>query len=478
MQRLLRLFDFTSEVIYSTDKIGKITYLSNSFEEKTGWKVEDWKGKSFRKIIHPQDLPRALQNFMRVRTGKGVGPYELRVRKADGTYLVGEFTTAPLIEDGKNVGVIGIGRDVTERNRIASELQRSKTQLDLILENIADGVTVLDKKGNLIYVNEVAAKASMYRTPAEMIKNPRKWLQRLELKDERGNDFSLDRLPTRRVLKGEKDPVELINFIDRKTGESKWSRVKARPVMNENGDLIMIVCIFSDVTESMTLEKRKDEFMSMASHELKTPLTSLRIYSELLARKADKENLDSIKNDVENVSRQVNRLTSLISELFNVSEIESNNMTLNKKNFPVKKLVNEVVKDIKSSFPTHKYKVDMDGNVNIYADKNKIEQVLINLLSNAVKYSPEKSIIKLLVHKEGSKVLFEVSDEGKGIDKEDQQKIFERLYRVNDSESNKRGLGIGLYISKSIIEEHGGKIKVNSKVGEGSTFSFTLPVKR
>lgn len=475
MKRFQKLFELTPEVVYTLDKKGKITYLSPAFEERTGWKVNDWIGKTFKGLIHPGDLPRALKVFVQVLAGKGAGPYELRVKKADSSYLVGEFTSAPFMEDGKIVGQVGIGRDVTERNRLSTELQRSRHQLQVIIKNISEGVTVLDSQGKLIFVNDAAAKASKYRSPEEMIKNPIKWTERFELKDEKGKSFPIERLPTRVAITTGKESDEIINFFDKKTSEDRWSLVKSRPAYGDEGKLSMVITIVSDITERMNIDKKKDEFMSVASHELKTPLTSLKIYSELLERKADKLGMKEIKKDVQNVSRQVARITSLISELFDISKIESNNLTLRKTLFYIHPLVKEVVKDMKTSFPTHKFIVNEIPSLKVNADREGIEQVLINLFSNAAKYSPEGSEIVVSISKQGSNLLCSITDEGNGIPKKEQKLVFERFYRVNDGD-NSKGLGMGLYISNNIIKKHGGKISVKSKVGSGSTFSFTLPL--
>lgn len=476
MKRLQNLFELTYEVIYTIDNTGRITFLSPAFESITGWKIEDWIGKRFQGIIHPADVPRAVKVFLQVRAGKGVGLYELRIKKADGKYIIAEFTTAPLIDDGKKTGLIGIGRDVTEKKRLSVELQRSKRQLETIIQNISEGITVLDTAGKLVYVNDSAAKASKYINASEMVKKPTGWSKRFELFDDKGNPLPVEKLPTRVALTKKIDNEIIINFVDRKTGVSKWSHVKARPAYDDNGEVSMVIGIFRDITDQILQEKRKDEFMSIASHELKTPLTSLKIYAELLERKIDKHGFSAIKKDVDNLSRQIVRINKLVAELFDVSKIESNNHNIVRRLINIKKLVNEVVKDMKTAFPSHNFVVADTPSIKICADREAIEQVFINLITNAVKYSPENSEVVVDIKVKGEFIVCSVSDQGKGISAIDQEKIFERFYRVNDGNNTEQGLGIGLYVSKEIVEKHGGKMNVKSKLGKGSVFSFTLPI--
>lgn len=223
-------------------------------------------------------------------------------------------------------------------------------------------------------------------------------------------------------------------------------------------------------------DKKKDEFLSIATHELKTPITSIHAFAQILKKhlevKKDKKNL----HIAEVLEKQSNKLNELIVDLLDVSRIQSGKMELRKSKFKVQDLLDRVTLDFQH---ITKHKLIMEGKAEeeIYADEDRIEQILVNLISNAIKYSPksDKIIIRSSRVKEGVRI--EVQDFGLGVPPKSIDKIFDRFYRVTEGpHASISGIGLGLYISSQIIRRHGGKIGVKSKYGEGSTFYFTLPL--
>lgn len=225
----------------------------------------------------------------------------------------------------------------------------------------------------------------------------------------------------------------------------------------------------------------RDEFLSIASHELRTPLTPLKLQLQKLAREVKKGRFQEMPNEqilksVESSDRQVNRLTSLIDDLLDVARISSGKLTLNKEEFALDEMVEEVVSHyrhhLKESDST--IELEVEKNIKGYFDKVRIEQVFINLLTNAAKYAPKKPI-HVCLKRVGDQAELKVKDQGQGIPKKDQQRIFDRFERVRDRD-NVGGLGLGLYISRQIIDAHDGNIKVESVPGDGATFIVHLPL--
>lgn len=223
-------------------------------------------------------------------------------------------------------------------------------------------------------------------------------------------------------------------------------------------------------------ERKKDEFISIASHELKTPLTSVKGYVQLLGRSIDKGDIETVKKHLVKAQVQLEKLNELIADLLDISKIESGKLKFNKKQFSLDQLLDGVLEVIHQANP--EFKIIRKGAANqvIYADEMRIEQVIVNFLTNAIKYSPGTSEIVVNVKVEGERLYLGVRDFGIGIAPELQKNVFEKFYRVEETSIHFQGLGIGLYISAEIINRHGGEVGVKSKLGEGSEFYFMLPI--
>lgn len=223
-------------------------------------------------------------------------------------------------------------------------------------------------------------------------------------------------------------------------------------------------------------ERKKDEFISIASHELKTPLTSVKGYVQLLERSVDKGDTATVKKHLKKAQVQLEKLNELIADLLDISKIESGKLKFNKKQFFIDHLLDGVIEIIHQSNP--EFNIVKTGVLNkeIYADEMRIEQVIINFLTNAIKYSPGTNEIRINVDLRGDQVYVGVRDFGIGIKPGEQKSVFDKFYRVEETAIHFQGLGIGLYISAEIIRRHGGEVGVDSVLGEGSEFYFTIPL--
>lgn len=225
------------------------------------------------------------------------------------------------------------------------------------------------------------------------------------------------------------------------------------------------------------LEKQKDEFIGIASHELKTPITTMKAYTQILEKRLAQKGDKTDRQLIRNIDEQANRLTTLVDDLLNVSKLESGTVTFHKKPFNLNNLITKVIGDMQLS--TNNHKIIKEGKIadKVTGDEGRIEQVLTNLLTNAVKYSPYADKVIVKVSKNRNEALVSVQDFGVGISKKDQSRVFDRFYRTDDKAGNGiSGFGLGLYIASEIIKRHKGKIWVESRKGIGSTFCFTLPI--
>ena len=223
-------------------------------------------------------------------------------------------------------------------------------------------------------------------------------------------------------------------------------------------------------------ERKKDEFISIASHELKTPMTSIKGYIQLLERSLDKEDLETTRVRLHKVQNQVEKLNLLVADLLDISKIESGKLKFNKKYFSFDKILDHIVEIMEQANPQVKFIKKGQINTEIFGDEMRIEQVIINCITNAIKYAPDSDEVHFTSELRGDEIYFSVKDFGIGMAKEHQQQIFDKFYRVEETSERFQGLGIGLYICQEIIERHEGKIGVNSEPDEGSEFYFTIPL--
>lgn len=225
------------------------------------------------------------------------------------------------------------------------------------------------------------------------------------------------------------------------------------------------------------LGRQKDDFMAIASHELKTPVTSIKLYTQLLYLKFKKlKDLKSAES-VAKMDNQLNKLISLINDLLDVTKIEEGKLQFNLKTFDMNELIKEVVEEMQLT-TKHKIEKVLEKANLVYADRERIGQVLTNFISNAIKYSPQANRVIVRVAKDRKNVIVSVTDFGMGLTASEQKKVFERFNRAGqEGPGGLPGLGLGLYISREIIRRHKGKIWLESKKGKGSTFYISLPIK-
>lgn len=263
-----------------------------------------------------------------------------------------------------------------------------------------------------------------------------------------------------------------------KDNRTIWVESRSFVVKNSAGIPVGMRGVTLDVTEQMEEERRKDEFISIASHELKTPITSVKVFNHILKKIIAEDSDERVQTYLKRMDTQLNKLTMIINDLLDVTKIQSGRVSFNWEDSDLKKMVQEAVENHQTIHSHYRFGIDGDINGLVKIDRERINQVLVNLLSNAVKYSPRSTEVIVLLSQNDNEVVVGVKDFGIGIPQEHQNKIFSRFYRVQGSDDKTfPGLGIGLYICKQIIDRHQGKIWLESEAGSGSTFYFSLPVK-
>ncbi|SEB18874.1 ATP-binding protein [Pedobacter hartonius] len=266
-------------------------------------------------------------------------------------------------------------------------------------------------------------------------------------------------------------------IIRENDNQNRWLRTKGKLLLDSDEKPAYFSGIVIDITEKKEGEIRKNDFIAMVSHELKTPLTSLKGYLQLLNIKNKKNEDPFTTSALAKGDKQVNKMLSIIDGFLNVSEMDAGKITLHKEIFNLSDVVDEIGKDVQLTTLTHVIEIADCRAISVHADMNKIGQVINNFLSNAIKYSQTGKKIQIFCEEIEGNVRVGVKDEGEGIRQQDAIKLFDRFYRVDNQESKTiAGFGIGLYICAEIIRRHEGKIWIDSTIGKGSTFYFSLPL--
>lgn len=473
------IFDWniqTNEIVWTPE----LEVLYGLKPGEFGRKYENWKH-----AVHPQDRNRAEEDVLRSINEKKQLDTEFRILWPDKSiHWIAVKGNTFYDKCGKPLRMIGFSIDITERKCIEQELRDSKSQLETIFQTVADGIIVYDSNGKLLYANDIGAKLYGFSSAKEILEVSnlvaiwKRIYKHFEIKDEFGNPLLFDQIPTNRVRKGEPDPEAVICFKDKVTDSVSWVLIKSRPVFNGQGEVRMIVTVISNITERKEQEKRKDEFIITASHELKTPLTSLKAFTQFLEKLIDKNEDKKYKSYIVKIDKQADKLTKLVIDLLDISKIEAGKIEFHGESFDLNRWIREIAEDMQASAGKHRIIVKGKTTRNIYGDKDRLSQVITNLLSNAIKYSPEANKVVIKLSEDEDKATIAVQDFGIGIEEQYRDKIFERFFRINyEDEKIFPGLGLGLYISHQIIKRHGGQIWVENVKDSGSTLCFTIPFK-
>jgi two-component system phosphate regulon sensor histidine kinase PhoR len=257
-------------------------------------------------------------------------------------------------------------------------------------------------------------------------------------------------------------------------GEYRWHLGKGEPLKDESGNLVAWFGTATEIEDQKKELEKKDEFIGVASHELKTPLTSLKAYVQLIRLQ---NNLPaSVNVYMKKVGQSIDKLQHLVNDLLDVSRINAGKLKFDTHIFDLSGLIKTSVDNCRHMYPSFNFTQVLEKNVIVRGNQERLDQVLMNLVSNAVKYSSENKEVIIKVEKDDKTATVSVTDFGIGLSTADQNKIFDRFFRVFKNEFDIPGLGMGLYISSEIIKEHHGTISVKSELHKGSVFSFTIPL--
>lgn len=464
------LIEDSHDVILLTDKGGLITFVSPNAKKILGYEGNELIHHRINDFIHQEDTFKA-QNFKSnfFDIPRSVVNFKCRFKQKNGNFLLIESTSKNYLFDLNIKSIVHTLQDITNQQKNLDELNISQERFKIAQKIANFGTFEWDLKNNQI--NKDNSGFLYGFSSGEFNGSFESWLQIVHPND---RELVKNEL-TSSIQKKEDYMVEYKIIWPDKT--IHYILTKAKIYFDQRGDVMKMIGINIDITDRKLIEKRKDDFITIASHELKTPVTILKGYFQILEKSLDSNS--QALGFTNKIEEQINRLSDLITDLLNVSDIQSGKLELEKKKIRIDKLINGVVKDTQVLMKNHCLIVENKLTKEVVLDEYLIKIVLSNLILNAQKYSPKsESIIIRTKNNQKGFVVIEVQDKGIGIAKRDQDKIFQKFYQVNTKIRNSHsGFGMGLFICAEIIKKHGGEIKLESEKGKGSTFFISLPIR-
>lgn len=447
----------------------------------------------FISLVHPDDRPHMQTSIEHAMQTEAFNDFFHRIITPAGIEKIMHARGEVIVDkNGKAKRMVGTGQDVTKQKLLEKQLietgrkfEERNRFVEKLISSSLDLIMVVDRDLRFITLNKKAESVL-----SKIFKGP--------IVGEKITDINPSLIGTQPyldLLEAFKGNIIIRDKVKSTVDSDQYFEHNYIPLFDEDGEVYAVMIISHDITESIRQmeelrklyesDEQKNNFIAMASHELKTPITSIKGYVQLLLNALEKEK-DSqkalppllVRSSLISVDKQIKRLTRLISELLDISKIETGTLELKKEKFSINELAIETIEDILYTNTKHRINLYHDFQSHVYGDKDRIGQVMINFLTNAIKYSPDSDKIDVSIRKESNEeVSFSVRDYGIGIEKAEQEKIFERFYRAKGkAEQTYPGFGIGLFIAYEFIQKHGGQVWVKSEKGKGSTFTFTLPI--
>jgi PAS domain S-box-containing protein len=463
-----RFFHLSLDLLCVAGFDGYFKRLNPAWERTLGWTTAELLARPYLDFVHPEDRERTLAEAQKLTAGADAIIFENRYQARDGSYRWLQWNSTPL--SGRDL-VYGVARDITDLKDAEQALRENEERTRLLIDRASDAFVAMSAGGRVTGWNEAAERLfgwtraeAMGRLLADVIL-PARFREQHQRGLERFLATGEGRILNRRLempalhRNGHEIPVELSVTAVR------------------YGDAVTFTAFLRDTTERRALERMKDEFISMVSHELRTPLTAMRGALGMLGDGQAGELPERARRLVESASDSAERLMRLTNDILDIERIEAGRFTLAKKECDAGTLARQAAEAMRPLAERTGVTLAVEpASARLRADPDRVLQALTNLLSNAIKFSAAGGTVRLTVEPRESEVLFQVRDHGRGIPPEHLEHVFDRFLQVEAADARERGgTGLGLYISRSIVEQHGGRIWAESAPGAGSTFAFALP---
>lgn len=451
-----------------------ITSWNNSAERIFGYSAHEMMGQSVTKIIPPNMRDMIFEGFEQLKSDQQVEPFETQLITREGKLLDISLTISPVKNsNGEIVGISQIARDISVQKHNERLIIENEEHLRLATQAAELGTFDYDLVRNiLIWDKRCRELFGIYHD--EPISYSDSFLNGLHEDDRERIAKTIETAFNKSVNGGHYDVEYRTVSNDKKL---RWIRAKGKVFFNEEDKPIRFIGTVLDITNKKHEEIRKNDFIAIISHELKTPLTTIKSYVQILLARAKKSGDEFTVNALTRTDTQANKMTSMIKDFLHLARMEEGKIQMKEQVFLLQPLLEDIVSEARLLTSSHVIELKGCSDVKIKADQDKIGQVLINLISNAIKYSLSADIITVGCERIEDKIKIYVKDQGVGISENDQKNLFTRFYRVeNEKVKTVSGFGIGLYIVSEILKYHNSQIMLDSVEGKGSTFYFSMDV--
>ncbi len=370
-----------------------------------------------------------------------------------------------------NVALILLAiQDITYNKQLTDQVYKSESHFRTLIEKSADAIALVNSQGKVIYASPSTKNVLGYsQKELQSFTNP---FELIPPDDKKAVTKMFENL-----LKNPYSTTTVEYKVKHKSGKHVWiESIMTNLLLDPN--IRAIVLNYRDVTLRKELENKKDDFIGIASHELKTPVTSIKAYAQILEKRFEKQGDKLATQNLTKMNAQINKLNTLIGDLLDVTKIETGKIVFNYTLFDFDNLIQETIESMQLTTDRHKLELKGKTNRKVFADRERIGLVLVNLLTNAIKYSPMAVKVVVNLSSDNQIVKVSVQDFGIGIEKSKQDKVFQRFFRVTGKSGDTYpGLGLGLYIANEIVRRHNGNMWLKSQIGKGSIFYFSIPIR-
>jgi PAS domain S-box-containing protein len=482
-RRFQDLIETIDDWVWEVDEKGVYTYASPRIHELLGYAPEEVIGKApfdlmpeaegkragalFAEIVARREPCRALENVNRHK---------------DGQLVVFETSGRPFFDaEGNLLGYRGVDRDITwrkelerEREQLLEENRRRLAVVEAIFEATQDGIAIYDAEGQILRLNAACKEMLGFSPEEQALEIDRRWaLLRVTKAD--GTLLPAEEIPTKQALAGQK--VQVILHFQPPNRPPRWFSISAAPIRSANAKPASAVTMLTDITEFRDLQQEHEIYMQMISHDLRTPITVIQGHAEMLdERMNEKDELTAL--NLEAILASTRQLTGMMDDLVQIIQGQKGELPLERVMIDLSVFLPNLVRRMAISGLGERVRTVLPPNLPaVWADAESLERILANLLTNALKYSQPNTKVILAAEGAPGEIRISVTDHGQGIAPEDQPRLFERFFRARDTDK-KTSIGLGLFITRKLVEAHGGRVWVESEPGKGSAFTFTLPLRK